>query len=185
MSCHSGFLEEATRRIWYNPELILEDIGLKEGMVFADIGCGDGFFSLIAARLVGLSGKIYALDSNAAAVEKLRHKAAKHGIKNITVTVGKGEETVFCKQCIDIIFFSMVLHDFEEPEKVLLNSKQMLKPNGTVANLDWKKEGMSFGPPEHIRFSEAKASTLIRNAGFKIKNVKEAGLYHYIITAQI
>ena len=78
----------------------------------------------------------------------------------------------------------MVLHDFNDPAKVLLNAKQMLKPTGLVANLDWKKKQMPFGPPLQIRFSEDKASELITQAGFKIKNITQAGEHHYIITAK-
>lgn len=186
MSHHSGFSsDESTRLTWYNPELILKDISLQPGMAFADVGCGDGFFSLLAARIVGPSGTVYAVDSNVSAIEKLKHKAAERGLRNINATVGKGEETIFCRQCIDVVFYSMVLHDFDEPGKVLLNAKQMLKPHGILVNLDWKKKQMNFGPPEHIRFSEDKASRLIKNAGFKIGNVKEAGLHHYIITAYV
>ncbi|HIJ07988.1 TPA: class I SAM-dependent methyltransferase, partial [Candidatus Bathyarchaeota archaeon] len=99
---------------------------------------------------------MYAVDSNPSAIDKLRYEAARQGLKNIDATVGKGEETIFCRQCIDIVFYSMVLHDFDAPEKVLLNAKQMLKPRGILVNLDWKKKQMSFGPPEHIRFSEDK-----------------------------
>ena len=185
MSGHSFSLDESTRRTWYNPESILDSIGLKSGMVFADVGCGDGFFSLLAARKVGSSGKIYAVDSNPSAIEKLRYEAARQGLKNIDATVGKGEETIFCRQCIDIMFYSMVLHDFDEPEKVLLNAKQMLKPHGILVNLDWKKKQMSFGPPEHIRFSEDKASRFIEAAGFAIEKVRDAGLHHYVITADV
>ena len=52
MVCHGGFaLDEATSRSWYNPEAVLQD--LRVGMVFMDIGCGDGFFSILAAKKVG------------------------------------------------------------------------------------------------------------------------------------
>lgn len=185
MHSHVGFLDESTRRTWYNPELILDDIGLKPGMIFADVGCGNGFFSLLSARTVGSLGKVYAVDSNPAAIEKLRYNASKQGLENINAVLGRGEETIFCRKCVDIVFYSMVLHDFYDPEKVLLNARKMLKPRGILVDLDWKKEQMSFGPPEPIRFSEEKASGLIETAGFVIEQVKDAGLYHYIITARV
>jgi len=175
--------EDELRRTWFNPELILKDSGLHSRMVFADIGCGDGYFSLLAAKIVGPSGRVYAVDSNVVAIEKLKYKAAEQGLKNIHAMVGKGEETIFCRQCVDVVFYSMVLHDFDDPQEVLLNAKRMLKPHGILLNLDWKKKRMKFGPPEHIRFSEDQASSLIKKAGFTIRSVEEAGLHHYIITA--
>ena len=183
MGCHGGFaLDEATRRSWYNPEVILQD--LRSGMTFADIGCGDGFFSILAAKKVGENGKVYAVDADASAIEKLKQKANAEGIKNITAKVGTAEETIFCKGCADYVFYSMVLHDFTDPAKVLQNAKQMIKPNGRIIDLDWKKQEMPFGPPIGIRFSEEKASDLLRNAGFKVDFVKEAGPCHYVIIAK-
>ena len=185
MSCHGGFfLEETVRRKWYNPEAVLESVGLRSGMVFMDVGCGDGFFTLLAAQAVGETGKVYAVDVDASAIERLKRKAAEQGLKNVHAAVGEAEETVFCSQCADIVFYSMVLHDFKDPAQVLLNAKKMLKPTGTLVDLDWKKKLMPFGPPFPIRFSQAKATDLITQAGFTLKSVKEAGRYHYIITAK-
>jgi len=183
MSCHGGFaLDEATRRSWYNPEAILQD--LRSGMIFADIGCGDGFFSILAAKKVGEKGKVYAVDMDASAIERLKHKAKAESLKNITAKVGAAEETVFCSKCADFVFYSMVLHDFSDPTEVLQNAKQMLKSNGQLVDLDWKKQEMPFGPPVKIRFSEEQASSLIQNAGFQVGGVKDAGNYHYILTAK-
>ncbi len=183
MGCHGGFsLDEAVRRSWYNPEDVLQD--LAAGMVFADIGCGDGFFSILAAKKIGAKGKVYSVDVDASAIEKLKRKAENEGLKNITVKVGAAEETVFFIRSVDFVFFSMVLHDFVDPTKVLQNARKMIKPTGRLVDLDWKKQEMAFGPPVRIRFSEEYASTLIQEAGFEVDNLKDAGKYHYILTAK-
>lgn len=176
--------EETLRRSWRKPETTLEAVGLRVGMVFIDVGCGDGFFTIPAAQLVGEKGAVYAVDADAAAVEKLEDKAAEKGLTNITVKVGAAEETVFCTECADIVFYSRVLHDFKDPAKVLRNAKQMLKPTGTLVDLDWKKKLTLFGPPLHIRFSEEQAASLIKAAGFTIESVKSAGRNFYIVTAK-
>jgi ubiquinone/menaquinone biosynthesis C-methylase UbiE len=183
MGCHGGFsLDEATRRSWYNPEVILEK--LTAGMVFVDVGCGDGFFSILASKKVGPNGKVYAVDIDASGIEKLKQKAASEGLKNITAKVAKAEDTVFCNQCADFVFYSMDLHDFDNPSKVLQNAHQMLKLSGLLVDLDWKKKEMPFGPPVSIRFTEEKASDLLKSAGLSVVDVKDAGLYHYVITAK-
>jgi ubiquinone/menaquinone biosynthesis C-methylase UbiE len=184
MSSHRYFGEETLRRNWRKPETTLKAVGLRSGMVFMDIGCGDGFFTIPAAQLVGEKGVVYAVDVDSAAVEKLKDKAAEKGLANITATVGAAEETVFCTECADIIFYSRVLHDFSDPAKVLRNAKRMLKPAGTLVNLDWKKKPTMFGPPVRIRFSEEQAADLIKAAGFTIENVKAAGRNFYIVTAK-
>jgi ubiquinone/menaquinone biosynthesis C-methylase UbiE len=183
MGCHGGFsLDETTRRSWYNPEAILQN--LLTGMVFIDIGCGDGFFSILAAKKVGATGKVYAVDIDASAIEKLKLKAKAEALTNITAIAGKAEKTVFCRNCADVIFYSMDLHDFNDPAKVLQNAKEMIKPNGQLIDLDWKKIDMPFGPPVTIKFSEEEASSLIEAAGFVVKDVRDAGRYHYVITAK-
>lgn len=182
MGCHGSFsLDDSTRRSWYDSETILSEVGLRSGMAFADVGCGDGFFSILAAQIVGETGTVFAVDSDSQAIERLKSKATQLNLGNIKAQVGTAEKTVFCKACIDLIFYSMVLHDFEDPVEVLLNAKKMLNASGTLANLDWKKVQMPFGPPYAIRFSEQDAMELMKMAGFNVDRVKEMGPYHYLV----
>jgi len=162
----------------------LTKIGLRPKMIFMDIGCGDGFFTIPAAELVGENGRVFAVDTDGVSVERLKLKAAEKGLKNVVASVGKAEETVFCEECADIVFFSIVLHDFRDPTKVLQNAKRMVKLRGKLVNLDWKKKAMPFGPPKHIRFSEEEARKLICQEGFKIESITDQGKYFYLIIAK-
>lgn len=184
LSGHKWFNDEKERRKWQNPEAILADIGLRLGFTFMDIGCGDGFFAIPAARLVGERGRVYALDVDSEAVDRLRRRAKKEGLINLSLKVGPAEETVLCEACADMVFFGINLHDFRDPSKVLMNAKRMLKPTGRLIDLDWKKQPMEIGPPLGIRFSDRKTTNLIKAAGFMIEAVKEAGPYHYLIIAK-
>jgi ubiquinone/menaquinone biosynthesis C-methylase UbiE len=172
------------RRKWQNPEAILKSIGVKTGITFADIGCGGGFFALPAARMAGKEGKVYGVDANPMSIDNLKKQAATEGLKNLFLTHGLAEDTVLCRQCADIVFFGMALHDFKDPARVLENARLTIKPTGKLVNLDWKKDAPGFGPPAHIRFDEAKASRLIETAGFTVETVKDSGRYHYIIIAR-
>ena len=177
--------DEQERRKWQNPEEVLAEIGLQPGMTFIDIGCGQGFFTIPAAKIVGESGKVYASDINQINVNKLREKVNAAGLMNVIMQTGKAEDLKLCDACADIIFIGIVLHDFQDPLKVLANARSMLKPTGRLVDLDWKKEPMEFGPPMHIRFSEEKAIQLIESSGFKVKTKKASGLYHYLINANL
>jgi ubiquinone/menaquinone biosynthesis C-methylase UbiE len=185
VTCHGGFsLDEATRRSWYNPEQILKDTGLAARMIFVDVGCGEGFFSLLAAKMVGDSGIVYAVDQDADAIERLKTEAKRRNLNNIRVKAAPAEETVFCTACADVVFYSMTLHDFSDVTKVLQNAKKMIKPVGTLVDLDWKKMQMQFGPPFRVRFSEQDAEGLLKITGFKVTKVQEAGPYHYVVEAK-
>lgn len=163
----------------------MSEIGLKKGSIFVDVGCGEGFFAVPAARIVGKNGRVYALDIDEESIAILREKAAKEGLRNLVTRVGAAEEMVLCEVCADFVFFGIVLHDFRNVSRVLQNAKKMLKPTGLVADLDWKKEPMQFGPPVNIRFNETQAAGLLDKAGFEVEEAKEMGLYHYLILAKL
>ncbi len=78
----------------------------------------------------------------------------------------------------------MVLHDFRDAVAVLQNAKTMLKPEGRLVDLDWKKQRTPFGPPFEIRFSEADAAGLLKMTGFTVTGLSDAGEYHYVVTAR-
>jgi ubiquinone/menaquinone biosynthesis C-methylase UbiE len=177
-------MDDTERRKWQNPEAILKEIGLKPGLTLLDLGCGGGFFTLPAARLAGPEGKVYGVDINADFIEEIRRKAATEGLKNIDLKVGSAEDNLLCQNCADIIFLGIVLHDFRDPARVLKNAREMMKPEGKLANLDWKKQTMSFGPPVSVRFDENAASRLIESAGFKVESVRDSGPHHYLILAK-
>jgi len=176
--------DDPERRQWQDPEAILKEIGLKPGLTFIDAGCGAGFFTLPAARLTGPSGRVMGLDVNAAAVDEIRRQAATEGLTNLDLRAGSAEENILCHGCADIVFFGIVLHDFQDPGRVLRNAYLMLKPGGILANLDWKKTTMKLGPPLAKRFDENKASDLISQAGFRIESIRDSGLYHYLVLAR-
>lgn len=180
---HYFAADNAERREWQNPEAILADVGLKPASTFIDVGCGGGFFTMPAARIMRKSGKVYGIDVNPDYVNELRELTAKENLNNIDLTVGKAEEVVVCEGCADVVFFGVVMHDFEDASKVLRNANKMLKPNGRLFDLDWKKEQMDLDPQFQKRFSEDYAADLIKAAGFIIENIKPAGRYHYLISA--
>jgi len=178
------FDDDTERRKWQNPEAVLTGIGLKPGFTFLDIGCGDGFFAIPAARIVGEKGMVYGLDADKDAIGRLVETARKLGLSNLILRVGRAEETILCDGCADIVFFGIVLHDFESASKVLSNAKRMLKHGGRLVDLDWKKKPMDLGPPLGMRFSEEKAAGLIKEVGLQIETVKTDQPCHYIIIAK-
>ncbi|MDD1666821.1 MAG: class I SAM-dependent methyltransferase [Methanomicrobiales archaeon] len=176
-------VDDPERRRWQDPERILTLAGIGEGMVFVDVGCGEGYFALPAARRVGPRGRVCAVDISPESIGRLRSRAVEEGLGNITPRTGRAEDTVFCEGCADIVFFGIDLHDFGDPVAVLRNAERMVAPGGRVADLDWKDEPMDLGPPPGIRFSAVKAGRLMESAGLRILSVQEAGPYHYLILA--
>ncbi|MDN7012603.1 class I SAM-dependent methyltransferase [Methanoculleus sp. FWC-SCC3] len=175
--------DEAARRRWQHPESILEGVGLKPGSTFIDVGCGEGFFALPAARMVGPHGRVCGIDIDAEALDLLQEKAFREGFDNVVLHKGMAEEIVLCKGCADIVFFGIDLHDFVDPVQVLRNANRMVSGSGVIVDVDWKKEPLPLGPPTAKKFSLEYAAALMVEAGLRVTAVAESGPYHYTVTA--
>ena len=166
-----------------DPDLILPRIGLKPGMTLVDIGCGQGFFALPAARIVGPEGRVYGIDIDTEALDLLGRRASDAGL-NINVLRGDAGKTVACEDCADIVFFGISLHDFTGPKKVLGNAWRMLKPGGVLADLDGRKTGADGRSHPGDRLSDIEASMLIQEANFNIVSVEDISDRFYLILAK-
>jgi ubiquinone/menaquinone biosynthesis C-methylase UbiE len=171
------------REQWQPLDHILNIIDLQLDSTFIDVGCGDGYFAIPAAKVVGPQGRVLGIDVNRSAIMRVQEQANVENLTNLELTIGMAENHVLCKNCGDIVFFGINLHDFNDPSRVLQNARKMLKSSGKLVNLDWKKEAMQLGPPLHLRFNRQEAIELIENASFKVMEVQDVGLYHYLITA--
>ena len=171
------------RKIWQNPREILLNIGLKPGDTFIDVGSGDGYFAIPAAKIVGEQGRIFALDSNEEVLRRLEVKAASERLDNISLKEGYAEDVVLCRGCADFVFFGIVLHDFKDLTKVLRNAKTMLKKDGKLINLDFTKDS-NIGPPKSIKFSRETATRIVECAGFNVIEVRGIEPYSYLLVAK-
>ncbi len=174
---------DAKRRTWQDPDTILRVIGLRPGDVFIDVGCGDGFFSLPAARVVGEEGRVLALDASEWALGRLGERARREGLGNIELRLGWAEEEVLCSGCGDFVFFGIVLHDFRDPMRVLGNALRMLRPSGVLVDLDFRKDS-PVGPPSRVKLTPEEASALIERGGFAVEEVRGVEPYSYLILAR-
>jgi ubiquinone/menaquinone biosynthesis C-methylase UbiE len=175
---------EKARRRWQNPEQILFSIGIHTGMVMIDIGCGEGFFAIPAARMAGSRGMVIGIDKNAGAISRMLENASRKGVSNIQGIVGEAEDTVPCRGCADLIFFGIDLHDFFDPSKVVFNARKMIKPDGFLVDLDWRKESTPHGPPVSIRFTEEEAAAIITAGGFRVIRTELIEPWFYQLTAK-
>ena len=113
-------------------EIILKEVGIELGFSILDYGCGAGSYTIPAARLVGKTGKIYALDVHPLAVKQVNDIAAKKGLANIK-TILSDCATGLPDNSIDIALLYDTFHDLSGPDKVLEELHRILKPDGTLS----------------------------------------------------
>ena len=121
------------RRKWEQFNLV------KEGQSFLDYGCGTGDFTIPAARIVGVKGKIYALDCFPRHLKIVEKKAKKEGLSNIE-TILSDNKTSLPDECIDTIWMCDVLHEVEQKRAVLEELHRVLKGEGVLAIYDGMRD---------------------------------------------
>ena len=114
------------------PEAALCQIGVALGQTVLDYGCGPGSFSLAAAKLVGPTGRIYAVDINPWAVSRVQRLSERGRFTNIVAKVGKNPSVVPVHS-IDLAILHDVLHELEDPDLVISSLWCTLKPEGVLA----------------------------------------------------
>ena len=111
---------------------ILEEVGIKSGFHILDYGCGSGSYTIVAAQLVGKSGKVYALDIHPIAIKRIQNIASKRKLTNVE-TILSDCATGLPDKSIDVALLYDILHELSEPDKVLEELHRVLKPNGILS----------------------------------------------------
>ncbi len=179
---NAELLDSPDRLQILNPDTILDKLGLNRETVFADLGCGTGYFSLPAALRVR---KVYALDVQEEMLEILRNKIKKEKIKNIDVILSRESSIPLPDNSIDILFMANVFHELQDKKSILAEAKRILSSGGKLTIIDWKKMEMDFGPPLGERLTEAEVVSACKNNGFEILEKAEAGPYNYILIFKV
>jgi len=114
---------------------VLKEAGIKSGYSVLDFGCGPGGYIMPLVELVGPSGKIHALDIHPLAIDEVKKKTARKGIKNI-VTIESDCSTGLPTNGVDTILLYDVFHGLTRPDDVLQELHRILKPGGTLSFSD-------------------------------------------------
>jgi ArsR family transcriptional regulator len=140
---------------------------LMPPMVIADLGAGDGSFSLLLAQN---ATKVLAVDSSAKMIEFAREQAHRHHVKNVDYRLGDMEELPIDDASVDIVFFSQSLHHALHPDHAIAEAARILKPGGRIAILDLAKhrfeEAREMYADEWLGFSESELESMLHMAGF-------------------
>ncbi len=167
------------RRRWQDPDRILEAIGVAEGMILVDIGTGPGFFALPAARKVGAAGKVYAIDVEPAMLERVRERAEAEGITNVETMLSQEDRLPLPSGAADTALMANVLHEVEDPVKLLKEVARVLKAAGTLAVVEWNREPGEWGPPMEDRLAPEQLEALLRESGYTRVESFDVGPRHY------
>lgn len=183
-----GFCERGLVFFCYNkamfsdPRHNIEQFGLSDGKIVADLGAGSGFYSMEAARAVAPHGRVYAVDVQADLLARLRTEAQRNHITNLDVVVGDIERlggTKIREGSVDAVIASNVLFMLDDKKTFLSEIKRILKPGGKLLLIDWSASYSHMGPhPDHVVYKDS-ARKLCQGVGLTLEKEIDAGSHHY------
>lgn len=119
---------------------LLQALHLKPGQIVCDMGCGNGFYSLQMAKLVGDTGEVIGVDIQPEMLHMLSERAKAAGIKNIKTVEGSPIDPRLPPASVDLILLVDVYHEFAYPEQMLSAMRKSLRPGGRLALAEFRRE---------------------------------------------
>ena len=150
-----------------------------------DLACGAGIYSLAISPLLGEKGLIHAVDLWDEGIENLRKAIEERAISNIDpIKADITKHIPLESNSVDVCLMATILHDLssEDQDSALREVTRILKAEGTLAVIEFKKIDHGPGPPIRIRISEGDAKEIIKKYGFRKTWGGEIGEYNYMIT---
>jgi ubiquinone/menaquinone biosynthesis C-methylase UbiE len=164
----ADWLERSEREIEELPETALDKIGIKPGMVVADVGAGVGYFSIRIAKRVAPTGKILAVDVQPEMLAILKDRAAKAKLTNIQPILGSESDPHLPPESCDLILMVDVYHELSQPQRMLQKMKQALKSDGRLVLLEYRKEDPHIPIRSEHKMSVQEAKAEVEAEGFKL-----------------
>jgi predicted methyltransferase len=137
------WLERSDRDEEQRPGEVIRVMGLEDGDVVADIGCGTGYFTRPMARAVAPRGRVYAVDIQPEMLRYLRAGVEADRLTNVEPVLGESADPKLPFGSIDWILLVDVYHELQQPKAMLAKMLAALKPEGKVALLEYRLEGLS------------------------------------------
>ena len=163
-------LDSPERRKIIPPEETLTKAGLSTNDIFIDIGCGIGYFSIPASKIVGNDGKVFALDRSEEMLEELVRRKNENKITNIESILTKDYEFHIDSGTGTFALMSNVLHEVDDKVSFLKETNRVLKNYETFCIIEWQKKETERGPPLEERLSESEVKKLLGQTNFKVIN---------------
>lgn len=168
------------RKYWQLPNRVMDTIGVSPGMVIADIGAGNGYFTFRMAKKVGQTGKIYANDIDKRPLENIQRWCKEEGVTNIQTILGEEENPLLPEGEIDLALMVNVFQALKNPVLFLKNIQPALKPEAVLVIIQWElvkcnreSPDLDMEDPWNIRaFSLQYLLKTVHQAGYEVLRIE-------------
>ena len=148
---------------------VMDILGIGPGKNVADIGAGSGYFTVRAAKRVGDSGRVYAVDINAEAIRYIDERARKEQLHDVVTILGKEDDPLLPAGQVDAVLLLKTYHEVAKPVTLLKNLRAALRPGAKIGIIDRNGNGENHGVKRDVVIREA------AEAGYQL-----AGSYDFV-----
>ncbi|MBW8785208.1 MAG: class I SAM-dependent methyltransferase [Novosphingobium sp.] len=150
----SAFSTEDQRDKVNEAKTVMDLAAIREGTTVADIGAGEGYYTVRLAGRVGKKGRVLAEDIDRAVVERLGSRVERDRLDNVSIRLGTPEDPKLPAGSFDRIFLIHMYHEVAEPYAFLWHLRPALRPNGRVIVVDLDRPTDRHGIPPTLLFCE-------------------------------
>jgi len=153
----SAYSTEQARDGHGEAEKVMNRLGVRSGMRVADVGAGDGYYTVRLAQRLGRGATIYAEDVEQSHLDRLAARLVREGIAGITLVRGTPADPRLPERSVDLAILAHVYHEIEHPYEFLYRLGAALAPHGRVAIIDNDKPTGEHGTPPALLRCELSA----------------------------
>ncbi|WP_226013425.1 class I SAM-dependent methyltransferase [Halomicrobium salinisoli] len=175
-------------RLWPTPGETLRKLGVESGDALAEVGCGNGYFALPAARIVD-PATVYACDLDESLLAECSSLADRQGVENVETVHGDARQlSELLPELVDVVLLANAFHGVEDRDALVREVEAALRPGGRFVVVNWRDRpreettvaGEPRGPPTDLRVSADETETAVRSAGgFSLERQVDLPPYHY------
>jgi SAM-dependent methyltransferase len=158
---------------------VMDILNIHAGTAVADIGAGSGWFTMHAARRVGDTGLVYAVDINPEAIRFINDRAKKEALHNVKTILSKPDDPLLPAHAVDAVLLLKAYHEVARPVTLLTNLRASLKPDAKVGIIDRNGNGEDHGVNRSVVIRE------VSQAGYQLVDqedfVKADGVDYFLV----
>ncbi len=133
----------------------MDILGIKEGTHVADIGAGSGWFTVRAAKRVGNTGVVYAVDINPESITYINQRIQRDKIGNVHTILSNEDDPKLPQNSVDSVLLLKTYHEVARPVLLLENLKKSLRSGAKIGVIDRNGKGDDHGVSRDVVIKEA------------------------------
>lgn len=172
---------EATRDQQGEAQAVMDAAGVRSGMTVADIGAGEGYYTIRLADRVGRRGRVLAEDIIPEYRDRLAERVERQGLDNVSVKLGLPADPKLPPASFDRVFMIHMYHEIEAPYAFLWRLRPALKRGGQVVVVDVPRATAAHGTPPALLTCEFRA---VGYAAVSLRPLARTGAYVALFEAR-